>query len=98
MKKTIFWVLLAVLFGSLLGKATFDKYEDVKLDTVISYNDKMYALKYGTYKSFDDMKKALKNIERYIYIKTNDDINVYLAIAEKEVNIKKIKKYMIIKK
>ena len=49
MKKTILWILVALISGGLLGKYTFDKYEDVEVKNVISINNDVYMIKYGTY-------------------------------------------------
>lgn len=92
MKKTLIWVLVAIISGIALGRITFDKYQDIQVEKVISYNDKMYALYYGVYDSVEDMNKDMSSIERYIYINVNNKVYSYIAITEKKENIKKIKK------
>ena len=92
MKKTIIWIMFAILSGAVLGKTTFDKYSSLKVDEVISYNANTYMLKYKTYSSKKKMEEDVKKIDRYIYIKDGNDITVYLAIASSKDNIKKIKK------
>lgn len=92
MKKTIIWIMFAILSGAVLGKVTFDKYSSLKVDEVISYNTNTYMLKYKTYSSKKKMEEDVKKIDRYIYIKEGNDITVYLAITSSKDNIKKIKK------
>ena len=92
MKKTILWIMFAILSGAVLGKVTFDKYSSLKVDEVISYNTNTYMLKYKTYSSKKKMEEDVKKIDRYIYIKEGNDITVYLAITTSKDNIKKIKK------
>ena len=92
MKKTFIWVLIAIASGVSLGLLTFNKYEDLQVQKVISYSDSLYALYYGSYKSIDEMKKNVTDIDRYVYINTNGEIDVYLAFAAKGKNINKIKK------
>ncbi|MCI5732697.1 MAG: hypothetical protein MR296_01455 [Tenericutes bacterium] len=92
MKKTIIWIMFAILSGAVLGKVTFDKYSSLKVDEVISYNTNTYMLKYKTYSSKKKMEEDVKKIDRYIYIKEGNDITVYLAITTSKDNIKKIKK------
>ena len=91
MKKTFIWVLIAVASGVSLGLLTFNKYEDLQVQKVISYSDNIYALYYGTYKTIDEMKEETKGIDRYVYIKSSNEIDVYLAFAAKENNMLKIK-------
>ncbi len=91
MKKNIIWVLIAIASGICLGLITFNKYEDLEVQKVISYNDNVYALYYGSYKNFDDMRKKTNDIDRYVYINDGEKINVYIALAGKEKNIKKLK-------
>ena len=49
-------------------------------------------LKYGTYKSFEDMKDKVTDIDRYIYIEKDNKFTAYTSISKTEENIKKIKK------
>ena len=91
MKKNIIWLLIAIVSGISLGLLTFNRYEDLEVQKVISYNDNVYALYYGSYDSFEMLKKKTSGIERYIYIKDGNKVSVYIALAGKEKNIKKLK-------
>ena len=91
MKKTIIWVLLALISGALLGKFTFDRYENVDTKNVISYDNYVYLLKYDKYNNFEEMKEKVTNVDKYIYIEKDDKVTAYVAIAKTKDNINKIK-------
>ncbi len=92
MKKTFIWIILALISGALLGKVTFDFYENVDTQNVISYDNYVYLLRYGKYDTFDDMKDKVTDIDRYIYIEKNGKVTAYVAISKTKENINKIKK------
>ncbi len=92
MKKTIVWIIFALVSGALLGKLTFDRYEKLDTQNVISYDNYVYLLKYGTYKTLDEMSNAITELDRYIYIEKNDKVDAYVAIAKTKENASKIKK------
>lgn len=98
MKKTIIWVLFALLSGALLGKITFDRYEKIDTKNVISYNNYVYMLKYGSYKTVDDMLGKITDIDRYIYITDENKTTAYISIAKTKENLGKIKKIYDAKK
>lgn len=91
MKKTLFWVFMALISGAFLGKVTFDKYENLDIQNVISLNNKIYMLKYGTYANLDEMQDDVTGVDRYIYIQNGDRISAYVAISTTKKNINKIK-------
>lgn len=91
MKKTIIWVLLALISGALLGKFTFERYENVDTKNVISYDNYVYLLKYDKYNNFEEMKEKVTNVDKYIYIEKDDKVTAYVAIAKTKDNINKIK-------
>lgn len=91
MKKTLFWVFMALISGAFLGKVTFDKYENLDIQNVISLNNKIYMLKYGTYANLDEMQDDVTGVDRYIYIQNGDRISAYVAISATKKNINKIK-------
>ncbi len=92
MKKTIIGIIIAILAGVLLAKLTFDKYEKVDTQNVISYDDEVYMLKFGTYDSVDEMERSALDFERYIYIEKENKVTVYVGIAKTLDNMEKIKK------
>ena len=92
MKKTIIWILIAIVSGALLGKFTFDKYENIDTLNVISYDNSVYMLEYGTYKTLDEMTNSIIDIDRYIYIEEDNKVTAYIGIAKTKDSISKIKK------
>ena len=91
MKKTIIWVLLALISGALLGKFTFDRYENIDTKNVISYDNYVFMLKYSTYNNLDEISYMVTSVYRYIYIEKENTITAYVAIAKTKENINKIK-------
>lgn len=98
MKKTIIWVIFALLSGALLGKFTFDKYEKIDTKNVISYDNYVYMLKYGTYDSEDRMSEAVTEVDRYVFISDDDKVVAYVGIAKTKDSLSKIKKIYDAKK
>lgn len=92
MKKTIIWIIFALVCGGLLGRITFNFYEKLGTQNVISYDKYVYLLMYGKYNSFDDMKNNVTDLDRYIFIKKDNIYYVYLAISKTKDNMNKIKK------
>ena len=92
MKKTLIWILLAGISGIILGRLTFNKYENLTVENTIKLDDGVYMLKYGIYDSFDLMINDMSSIERFVYIKENEKYKVYIAISKSMDNINKIKK------
>ena len=71
---------------------TFNFYDNVDTQNIISYDENVYLLKYGTYKTLDEMKDKVLDIDRYIYIEENGKFTSYVAITKTKENINKIKK------
>lgn len=92
MKKTIIWIIFAIISGVVLGRVTFEKYDSLKVEDVISFNKNTYMLKYKTYDNIKKMEKDISNIDRYIYIEDDKKVIVYIAISSTKDNIKKIRK------
>lgn len=92
MKKTILWVLLALVSGALLGKFTFDRYEKLDVQSVISYDNYVYLLKYGEYENQDEMASKVTNVDRYIFIEKENSVTAYVAISKTKENANKLKK------
>lgn len=91
MKKTFIWIIIALASGAVLGKITFDKYENIDIQQVANINDKVYFLKYGTYKSEDEMHNKMKDFDRYIFIIKDNKYISYLGAAASKKNANKIK-------
>lgn len=92
MKKTFIWIILALISGAVLGRITFNFYDKVDTQNVISYDNYVYLLRYGKYDSFEEMKDKVIDIDRYIYIEKNNIFTSYVAISKTEENLRKIKK------
>ena len=91
MKKMILWILLAVTSGGLLGKFTFDKYENFEVENTFKVNTEVYALFYDSFSSEDEMKNQTTSLDRYIFLLNDNSFDVYIALSVKEDNINKIK-------
>ena len=98
MKKTVLWVLAALISGAILGKVTFDKYEKIDVQSVISFNNKVYMLRYGTYSNLDEMYEKVTNVDRYIYIDKEDGVSAYVGVSTTKKNANKIKDVYLDKK
>lgn len=83
---------MALLSGALLGKFTFDKYEKIDTMNVISYDNYVYMLKYGTYSSQDEMKDKVINVDRYVFIEKNKKVTAYVGMSKTKESLTKIKK------
>lgn len=92
MKKTFCWILIALVSGGLLGKFTFDKYENIEVENTFKIDNEVYALFYGTYKTEDEIHSNVINIDRFIYLSDSSKIDVYIAISKSKESIEKIKK------
>lgn len=97
MKKTIMWTLIALASGAILGKVTFDRYENLEVQKTANMDDKIYMLKYGTYSSEDEMAEKLKKIDRYIYIEKNGKYSAYLGATVSSLSADKIVNLYILK-
>ena len=90
MKKTLYWIFIAILSGIILGYLTFNRYEDLNIRNVIKLDDGVYMIKYGTFYDMDEMIDTVTEIDRYIYINKDDKYDVYIEIAKSYENIARI--------
>ena len=90
MKKYFLWIMFALVSGSLLGKVTFDKYKKLEVENTFKVDTNIYALKYKSYSSIEEMKDDMTFLDRYIYIQNENIITVYVALSKEEENIDKI--------
>ncbi len=91
MKKNVIWALVALVLGGILGKLTFDQYQNLEVQQVASIDDLVYAVKYGTYASEEEMAEKVTGAERYIFINENGKISAYVGISTSQKNAQKIK-------
>lgn len=97
MKRTIIWTLIALASGAILGKVTFDRYENLEVQKTVNIDDKIYMLKYGTYSSEDEMVEKLKKIDRYIYIEKDGKYSAYLGATASSLSADKIVNLYVLK-
>lgn len=98
MKKTILWILFAILSGAIIGSITidkYDKYEKAETLTTFVQDSDVYALYYGTYDTLEEAEDELYNIGRYIYKEENNKVYIYIAICKTHENALKLKKIYI---
>ena len=92
MKKLLIWIFIALVSGAILGKYTFDKYENIEVKNTISFNNEVYMLEYGVYDNLVDMTEDVDDVERYIYIEEDGKVGVYIAITTTKDTCLRIKK------
>ena len=90
MKKTLYWIFIAILSGIILGYLTFDRYDDLNVRNVIKLDEGVYMIKYGTFYDEDEMFDNVKEVNRYIYINEGNKYDAYIAISKSYENISRI--------
>ncbi|MEE0699051.1 MAG: hypothetical protein U0M66_00375 [Bacilli bacterium] len=90
MKKTIIWIVVALLSGAILGKLTFDRYENLEVEKVVNLNDKIYMLKYGSYDNEEAMAENVTLVERYVFIENDGKFSAYVGASTTKKNAQKI--------
>ena len=86
-KKFLIYILIAIIFGLVLGNIFYQHYEtEQNIDRV--YNS--YLIQLGIYEE-DELKDKINDIENYLIIEKNNKYYVYLGISTKKENAKKIK-------
>lgn len=89
-------VFASILIGFLIGKTMCDEYRTTgETKTVFQKTNSqtVYALQYGVYSTKENMDKNVANLSYYIYRVEDEKYHVYIGIAIKEENIKKIQDY-----
>ncbi len=90
MKKNILLILVALISGGLLGKFTFERYEALETKNVSASNQYLYFLRYGVYDSYDKMSASVNDVERFIYIQTNDSFEAFVGVTKSKKSALKI--------
>lgn len=88
--KNIFPVVLCILIGFFMGNFMFKQYNTEKASIT---GENLYFLQIGVYSSEDKMKESLKNIQYYIYTKSDDMYYAYVGIIKSKDNLEKLKDY-----
>lgn len=94
MKKYLFFVGLAIAIGFFMGKSfleQYDGYNGIKLAS--SSGEVIYFIKYGEYKSINEMEKETINLQDYIYNENNGKFYVYIGITNNQNNMYKLIDY-----
>lgn len=81
-------ILLAVLFGIILGRYTYKTYKDNLYHNLRS--SKLYLIENGEYNTIDNMKEE-NSTNNYIYYKDNNKYKTIIGITNNKDNIDKIK-------
>ena len=90
MKKTIKYILIAILIGIIIGKYVFNEYKIEQEDhKVIEYNY-VYLMQYGVYGKKENMIETCKKIKNYFYFKDKDGYHVIIGITKNKKNKEKI--------
>lgn len=81
---------MALLSGAILGKLTFDRYENLEVEKVVNLNDKIYMLKYGSYDNEEAMAENVTLVERYVFIENDGKFSAYVGASTTKKNAQKI--------
>ncbi|MDD2489936.1 MAG: hypothetical protein PHY26_01610 [Bacilli bacterium] len=90
MKKTFFYIALAIIIGFIYGKLLFDQY-DKELEAAFKKTSVIYILQQGVYSSLDNVEKNTTKLDYYIVDKDNEYYRVYVGITQNKNNVPKIK-------
>ena len=90
MKKTLVWVLFAMMSGTLLGVFTFNRYKNVETINTIKLDNEVYALKYKSFQNTSEMYDKVTMFERFIFIESENKVTTYVAISKTKKNIQKL--------
>lgn len=83
-------IALSIIIGLFFGKVFFDNYDNSSV-TVFDEKDKIFMLQYGVYEDENQMENAFKDYKKYLYIKNDEGIHLYIGITKSSENIQKIK-------
>ncbi len=95
--KKIYYILMAVIIGVLIGKYIYNGYEK-EVTTAFAENKKenIYLLQYGVYSSNESMIQNTKNLKKYFYYVDNNNYHVLIGITkEKKLKDKIVDAYNI---
>lgn len=90
MKKTLFYMLIAVLLGTISGKVLYSKYEN----TTLVFNEKklVYFIQEGVYESRESLMRNTKDIYPKLVINKKNKYYVYVGLTRTTEGVEKIKK------
>lgn len=94
MKKYIVSILFGLLIGFFLGKTLLEEYDNFNgIKSVSSNGISAYFIKYGEYKTLEDLEKETLTLTNYIYTEKDGIYSVYIGITTKEKNLEKLVAY-----
>ena len=94
MKKYVASILFGLLVGFILGKTLLEEYHSYHgIKTVASEGMTAYFIKYGEYKTMEDLEKATLSLTNYIYTEKDNLFHVYIGITTNEDNLNKLVNY-----
>ena len=89
MKDTLKYIIIASLFGIIVGKYTFNQYEKETIKTM--KEDKyVYLLQYGVYKDENVMKENTKNLKSFLFFLDDKGYHVLIGITKNKKISQKI--------
>ncbi len=89
MRKTLIFMTIAIILGSICGKVLFTKYKDTSL--VFNESKKLFFLQEGVYSSNESLDSNTKNINPKLIIPNKGKYYVYVGITGNINNANKIK-------
>ena len=94
MKKYFVSILFGLLVGFFLSKSFLEEYKGYNgIKPVSSSGINAYFIKYGEYKSLEELEKNTISLTNYIYLEEEGIYNVYIAITSDESIKDKLLKY-----
>ena len=94
MRKYFIFVCLAISIGFYIGKTVLEQYDGYRgIKKVSSTGEVVYFIKYGEYKSQNEMEKETINLQDYIYNENNGTYYVYIGITNNQDNLLKLINY-----
>ena len=94
MKKYMISIFLGLLIGFFLGKSLLEEYSNFHgVKSVASNGVEAYFIKYGQYKTLDEIDKATISLTNYIYTEKDDQFSVYIGMTTDKENLKKLVNY-----
>lgn len=89
MKKTLIFMIGAIILGSICGNLLFKKYQNTTF--AFHNSEKLYFLQEGVYHSLDSVTSNTKNISPKVIMEEDSKYHVYVGISGKKEIIARLK-------
>ena len=89
MKKTLIFMIGAIILGSICGNLLFKKYQDTTF--AFHNSEKLYFLQEGIYNSLDSVTSNTKSISPKAIMEEDSKYHVYVGISGKKEIITRLK-------